>query len=94
MGSDGMWQIWMYEEATNYFTDLDSGGSNYINMKKATNLIGASCIGDELTFYINGYEITSIRNNKFRQGNVGVSIYAFDIPGSGVEFDWFFVEMP
>ncbi|MGW8249129.1 MAG: S1C family serine protease [Anaerolineales bacterium] len=93
MNSGGYWFIWKYEDGK--YNELARGASKAINMQKTTNEITATCIGTELTFYVNQTEMGSVRDNRFKDdGQVGVSVSTFDIPGVGVEFDWFAATVP
>lgn len=93
MNSGGYWYIWKYDNKD--FTMLNSGASNAINLQKAKNELIATCIGIDLTFYVNGTKMGSARDNQFKSGGqVGVSVSTFDIPGAGVEFDWFSATVP
>lgn len=93
MHTGGYWYIWKYEGGE--YTELKRGASRAINMQKATNELTATCIGTELTFYVNGTELGSVRDNRFKDdGQVGVSVSTFDIPEVGVEFDWFTASVP
>jgi len=93
MNSGGYWYIWKYDNQD--FTMLNSGASNAINLQKAKNELIATCIGIDLTFYVNGTKMGSARDNQFKGGGqAGVSVSTFDIPGAGVEFDWFSATVP
>jgi hypothetical protein len=93
MNSGGYWFIWKYEDGQYY--ELARGASNDINLQKAKNELTASCIGTKLTFYVNDSEMGSVSDNRFKgTGQAGVSVSTFDIPGAGVEFDWFAATIP
>lgn len=93
MNSGGYWYIWKYEDGK--YTRLTYGASRAINMQKAANSLTATCIGRELTFYVNGVELGSVSDNTFRDGGqVGVSVSTFDVAGAAVEFDWFSASVP
>lgn len=93
MNSGGLWYIWKYDNST--YTRLANGGSNSINLKKASNEITATCIGNRLSLYVNQVEMGSVTDNTFRDdGQVGVSVSTFDLVGAGVEFDWFVASVP
>jgi S1-C subfamily serine protease len=94
MHTGGNWYIWKYEGDGNY-TELTRGSSRAINMQKASNELTATCIGSELTFYVNQTELGSVRDNRFKDaGQVGIAVSTFDIPEVGVEFDWFVASVP
>ena len=93
MNSGGYWYIWKYENGR--YSELARGASNTINRQKAKNQITATCIGTDLTLYVNLSEMGSVTDNRFKGGGqVGVSVSTFDIPGAGVEFDWFSATVP
>ncbi len=93
MNSGGYWYIWKYDDGQ--YTDLANGASYDINLQKNSNELTATCIGKELTFYVNSVEMGSVLDNRFKDGGqVGVSVSTFDIPGAGVEFDWFVASVP
>jgi S1-C subfamily serine protease len=93
MNSGGYWYIYKYENSD--YTLLNSGASTAINLQKAKNELIATCIGTKLTFYVNGVQMGSATDNRFKGGGqAGVSVSDFDIPGAGVEFDWFAATVP
>jgi hypothetical protein len=93
MNSGGLWYIWKYENGQ--YAELARGASQAINMQKESNELTATCIGTDLVFYVNQTEVGSVRDNRFKDsGQVGVSVSTFDIPGVGVEFDWFVASVP
>jgi len=93
MNSGGYWYIWKYDDGE--YTELTRGASNAINLQKDSNELTATCIGKELTFYVNSTEMGSVFDNRFKGGGqVGVSVSTFDIPGAGVEFDWLVASVP
>jgi S1-C subfamily serine protease len=93
MHTGGYWYIWKYEDGE--YTELTRGASRAINLQKATNQLTATCIGSDLTFYVNDTELGSVRDNSHKgEGQVGVSVTTFDIPEVGVEFDWFVASIP
>lgn len=93
MNSGGYWFIWKYEGGE--YEKLADGASYAINLQKASNTITATCIGRELSFYVNGTRMGSVMDNSFRDGGqVGVSVSTFDVAGAAVEFDWLSATVP
>lgn len=93
MNSGGLWFIWKYDNGQ--YSELARGASQAINMQKAANELTATCIGSDLTFYVNQTKLGSVKDNRFKDtGQVGVSVSTFDIPDVGVEFDWFVASVP
>jgi S1-C subfamily serine protease len=93
MNSGGYWYIYKYDNSN--YTLLNSGASTAIKLQKAKNELIATCIGTKLTFYVNGTQMGSATDNRFKGGGqVGISVSDFDISGAGVEFDWFAATVP
>ncbi|HSQ27790.1 MAG TPA: trypsin-like peptidase domain-containing protein [Anaerolineales bacterium] len=93
MNSGGYWYIWKYENGD--YTNLAEGASYSINLQKAANSLTATCIGRELTFYVNGVTMGSATDNTFKDGGqVGVSVSTFDVAGAAVEFDLLVASVP
>jgi S1-C subfamily serine protease len=93
MNSGGYWYIWKYEDGSYY--RLADGASYAINLQKAANSLTATCIGRELTFYVNGTKMGSVSDNTFKNGGqVGVSVSTFNIPGAAVEFERLVATVP
>ncbi len=92
MTSGGYWYIWLYFDGE--YTQLAKGATTAINLKNQSNEVTATCIGKELTFYINGVKVGAVTDRTFSDGGkVGVSVYS-EYPGVGVEFDWFTASVP
>jgi hypothetical protein len=74
--NDGLYSIWAADKVTNGYHELYDGGSNAINMGRATNEISASCIGNTLTLYINSVEVHSLSDTtyNFSNGQVGFGV--------------------
>jgi hypothetical protein len=92
MNSGGFWFIWRYDD--DGFTSLEEGGSTAINLQKSKNHLTAVCQDDTLTLYVNDVEVGSVSDDKFTDGQVGVSVSTFEINGAGVEFDYVAVSIP
>ena len=66
-----------------------------VNMGNAQNHIRADCIGDTLTLYVNGQQVSSAQDTAFiGGGKVGVFAGTYDIPGTDIHFDNFIVTLP
>ncbi len=93
MHSGGLWAVYRYEYGKDYAL-LDSGASTAIHLQKAKNHLTVTCLGDELSFYVNDVKLTSVKDALFVDGSVGVSVSTFDISGAGVEFESLAVTVP
>jgi hypothetical protein len=52
-----------------------------------TNRLRVVCRGSEFEFYVNDVYLTSVSDETFATGNVGLAVGAFDEPGVVVQFD-------
>ena len=62
----------------------------------APHTIGAECVGDTLTFYFDGEALRngSINDGTYREGQMGIAVYADEWPDVIVEFDYFGISVP
>jgi hypothetical protein len=66
-----------------------------VNMGNAYNHIKADCIGDTLTLYVNGQQVSIAQDTTFMgSGDVGVFAGTYDTPGTDIHFDNFAVSTP
>jgi len=99
IANNGLYSI-IYAEVTSdgsiRYNKITDGGSNAIKQGKDVNEYGISCKGDQLTLYINGKEVKSLteKNYRLREGQVGMSVSAFDILPILIEMDWVKVSEP
>jgi hypothetical protein len=63
--------------------------SDLIRQGEQTNLIRADCVGDLLTFYINGSKTAEVRDTDFKDGDVGLIAGTFSSPGTDILFKQF-----
>lgn len=99
IGNDGLYNIQYVEVGSDggidYSTILE-GGSSAINVGTAVNEYSISCIGEELTLFINGDEVNSIVENKYglREGQIGISVSSYDVLPILIEMDWVTISEP
>jgi hypothetical protein len=60
----------------------------------ATNRLRADCIGENLTFYVNGQKAASASDATLKTGDVGLIAGTFKEPGTDILFDNFLVTKP
>jgi hypothetical protein len=94
VANNGKYNIYFYDMVTEQYIALYSGGSNDINMGRATNEYTAICNGNTLTLGINGVEVRTIKDNRLSEGTVGISVSSFDITPIQVEYDYFIASVP
>jgi len=68
--------------------------SNAILAGSGLNHLRADCVGDQLTFYVNGRQVAQVNDSDFSSGDVGILAGTFDQPGVDVTFDNFVVVKP
>ena len=95
LGSDGLWYIWKFSPGDGYVR-LANGGLAGYNKNDTDHVLSATCIGDEMTFYIDGTmpKGGQVHDATFREGQAAVSVSTLAIEGAEVEFDWFQVLVP
>jgi S1-C subfamily serine protease len=79
IGSDGLWDIYRYDANISEYTRLYNGGSTNINMGTQQNEFTMTCIGDQISLYINGALTKTVRDSKYTEGFVGIGVSSFDI---------------
>jgi hypothetical protein len=60
----------------------------------AVNHLRADCVGDTLTFYVNGFQVASVQDATLKSGDVGLLAGTFTQPGVDVIFDNFVALKP
>ena len=68
--------------------------SDAINQGNTTNVIRADCVGDTLTLYANGTQLTSVQDSTFASGDVGLMAGTYNEVGTDIHFDNFVVRAP
>jgi pectate lyase len=97
ISSDGYVGIGIDNAGTKSFISSSDGYMTRvsgINLGSATNHIRADCIGTTLTLYVNGTQVASATDSSFSGGDVGLVARTFDVPGTDIMFDNFFVYKP
>ncbi|MDH5605642.1 MAG: hypothetical protein OEY93_02030 [Anaerolineae bacterium] len=93
VSSNGLWFIYKYTSSNAKRNVLVEGGVPNYNKNITAHTIGASCIGEELSFYYDGEVLKNgvyqDRDSIFREGSVGFALRSEDIPGVEVEFEYF-----
>ena len=66
-----------------------------VNQGNARNHIRADCLGNTLTLYVNGQQVSVAQDASFTGGgDVGVFAGTYDTPGTDIYFDNFIVTLP
>ncbi len=95
VSSDGYYTIGKYIGGS--VIQLGQGQMQYseaVHTGLAVNHLRADCIGNMLTFYVNGQPLAQAQDADLAQGEVGLLAGAFSQPGVDVIFDNFAVLQP
>ena len=66
-----------------------------VNIGNAKNHIRADCVGNTLTLYVNGQQVSTVQDTTFvDNGAVGFFAGTYDNPGTDIHFDNFIVTAP
>ncbi|HID53552.1 MAG TPA: hypothetical protein EYP41_16160 [Anaerolineae bacterium] len=98
ISGDGYYAIGKYQTGSDQITYLTDNGqyvfSDVINQGVATNLIRATCSGNQLSLSVNGIPLTTIEDPTFVRGDVGVGVSTLEPGAAVVHFDDFSVAVP
>ncbi len=95
ISSSGLWWIWRYTPQQGYISLTNGGLQNY-DQSITSHTLGASCIDDRLTLYVDGVQPRNaqIRDATLREGMVGVAVFVANVQNVNVEFDYFLLSIP
>jgi len=68
--------------------------SENINKGLAVNHLRADCVGNTLTFYVNGFQVAQAQDAALTSGDVGILAGTFATPAVDIVFDNFVVLQP
>lgn len=95
MSSDGYAVIGKVTDGvTGYISSDRMEFSNAINQGSTLNHLRADCIGNNLTFFVNGQQVVSTTDSSYTGGDVGIVAGTFEIPSTEIVFDNFIVTKP
>jgi hypothetical protein len=95
----GLWYLYavtINEDNKAVYTRLGNGGAQSLKQGKEVNEYGMLCEDREITMFVNGKELTTVKDSKydFRSGQVGFNISSLNVTPIIVEVDWFKVSEP
>jgi hypothetical protein len=99
ISNDGSYWIYAYDNIgsdTKGYNIITSGTSKAVKQGKDSNTYGASCIGDKLSLTINGTEVKTIKDTKYKfgDGKVGFSVSSFEVTPILIQVDSFSISEP
>ncbi|NOH04248.1 MAG: hypothetical protein HND47_20870 [Chloroflexi bacterium] len=93
--SDGFFGVGLFKDgAAALLGQSELLSSSNINKGLAVNHLRADCVGDTLTFYINGFRAAQVKDAALTSGDVGMLAGTFGTPGVDIVFDNFVVLQP
>ncbi|MCQ3935971.1 MAG: hypothetical protein DPW18_02870 [Chloroflexi bacterium] len=93
--SDGYYGVGLFKDnAATLLGQSELQPSSNINKGLAVNHLRADCVGDTLTFYINGFQAAQVKDAALTSGDVGMLAGTFGAPGVDIVFDNFVVLQP
>ncbi len=92
--SGGVWYLYAYDNGE--YKILDNGGTQALKQGKEVNEYRMDCVGDEITMYINGSELKTVRDSTYgyNEGFVGFNISSLNVLPITVEANWFDIAQP
>lgn len=98
ISGDGYYAIGKYESGQDrpiYLTpNQEYVFSDLINQGVSTNLVRASCIGNELSLSVNGLPLATVTDSSFAGGDVGLGVSTLEQGTAVVQFDDLLVLAP
>jgi S1-C subfamily serine protease len=92
--SGGVWYLYAVDNGE--YKILDNGGTQALKQGKEVNEYKMDCVGDEITMYINGNEIKTVKDSTYGydEGYVGFNISSLNVLPITVEVNWFDIAQP
>lgn len=94
VANNGLYWIYIYDDAGDGYRLLYSGGSTAIKTGKDVNDYSIICDGNEFTLFINDQEVRTVSDNTLQSGTVGVSVSSFEFVPVLVEFEFLMISQP
>lgn len=91
--SGGVWYLYAVDDSYNI---IDNGGTNALKQGKEVNEYQMDCIGDEITLWVNGTKIKTVKDTQYglSEGLVGFNISSLNVLPITVEVNWFEIAQP
>lgn len=91
--SGGVWYLYAVDGKYNI---LDNGGTTALKQGREVNEYKMDCKGDEITLYINGTELKTVKDTTygFNEGAVGFNISSLNVLPITVNVNWFDIAQP
>ncbi len=95
ISSDGYYGLGLFKDDKVQLLGQDQmQSSTAIRTGMAVNHLRADCKGDDLTFYVNGFQVAEMHDATLKHGEVGLLAGTFSQAGADIIFDNFVVFAP
>jgi hypothetical protein len=95
ISSDGFYGVGIFTGGQGVLLGQNEMQANeHINAGMAVNHLRADCLGNTLTFYVNGFQVASVQDSRLKAGDMGLLAGTFDQPGVDIIFDNFVALKP
>lgn len=95
ISSDGFYGLGIFKDGgATLLGQSEMLSSSNINKGLAVNHLRADCVGDTLTFYVNGFQVAQAQDATLPSGDVGMLAGTFATPGVDIVFDNFVTLQP
>jgi|GEM_PF-641011 len=75
--SGGLW--YLYDASNDDYMDISNGGTTALKTGQNVNDYEMRCIGNNISLYINGQEVTTIKDDLYKEGQVGFNISSLNV---------------
>jgi hypothetical protein len=90
--SGGLWDL--YDASNGDYRSINNGGTTALKTGQNVNEFEMRCIGNQISLYVNGQEVTTIENSAYAEGQVGFSVSSLDIYPIEVQVSEFEISEP
>jgi S1-C subfamily serine protease len=92
--SGGVWYLYAYDHGK--YNILNNGGTTALKQGKDVNEYKMDCVGNEITMYINGTELKTVKDTTYGydKGQVGFNISSLNVLPITVNVNWFDIAQP
>jgi S1-C subfamily serine protease len=92
--SGGVWYLYAYDNGK--YNILNNGGTTALKQGKDVNEYKMDCVGNEITMYINGTELKTVKDTTYGydEGFVGFNISSLNVLPITVNVNWFDIAQP
>lgn len=91
ISGDGHYAIGKYQSGSNQIAYLSGEGqyqfTEAINQGQATNHLQVGCVGNELSLSVNGFQLATVTDNAFAEGDIGLALSTFEMGTAVIQFD-------